>query len=1086
MPPLTGVVRIYGPEITLAGQVAAMEVNESGGVLGRPLHLVIEDDGSMPHSAVRAAEKLLDQHGCVALIGNLLSNSRIAVTYRVAEPRKIPLLNFSFYEGSILSRYFFHFAALPNQQIEKMIPYMKEKYGPCMYFAGNNYEWPRGSIGVAQQVLLHAKGKVVGEEYFSIGVAREQIDSLLQQVAQSGADVFVPYFAGADQVLLLTRFAEMGLKSRMAVVMGHYDEMMASQLPSDVRDGHYSSNTYFMTVATEKNREFLARLAAMPGITGLWPQGNGILTNFGEGTYLCVKAFAQAANKAGSLDPEALVDALETLSISGPQGVVSMDPETHHAKVNTFLSRCNAAGEFSIVESFGSIDPKIPERYSHLQINARAVREEDVRLQARIIEHMTEGVCLVRAEDGIIVFVNRGFEKMLACEKGEIMGKPISLIYAATDRTPRQIADEIMAHLFKKGVWEGDVLHVRKNGTPFWGHVSISTMTHAEHGEIWIGLHQDISARKLAEEQLRQYRDNLEETVRTRTEELDLACHAAEAAARAKENFLVTMSHEIRTPMNGVLGMADLILKTSLTERQRHYAETIHRSGHTLLRIINDILDFSKIQDGRFSPDILRFDLDVVIQDLCAMFLSRTRHSNLDFQCKMADGLPLHLLGDPHRLSQILYNLVGNAVKFTEKGSVTLAVDSMEERDVDVLLRFQIADTGIGISPEYQQHLFQTFSQEDSSITRRFGGTGLGLAITRKLVRLLDGNLWMESVPGQGSTFRFTVRFGKQQPGDQREFFTWSQKKPDASNLTRFEGHILLVEDNLVNQDVALETLKLLGCQVTVAGHGQHALTLIREAVLSFDAVFMDCEMPILDGFETTRRLRAWEKQTGSLHTPVIALTAHVLPESRQRCRDAGMDDYLQKPFSQADMETILQRWLPGPARAPLSPDPGHNPDQAALPSTPPKSSPLSPDPGYNPVPASFSPASPVQNPASEHVLSLVPVLDRIAVDRILELARKGGTGLLGRMVEHYLVRTPKLLEELADALENNNSDAVRIAAHTLKSSSLTMGAARLAELGRTMEAGHVDLVKVREYFRLSGPIYAEVKQALRDLCSLE
>ncbi|MDH5656944.1 MAG: substrate-binding protein, partial [Spirochaetia bacterium] len=341
MPPLTGLVGIYGTEIARAGQIACAEINEAGGVLGRTLQLIIEDDGSLPESSVEAATKLVDDHKCSAIIGNLLSNSRIAVAYRVAEPKKVPYLNFSFYEGSILSRYFFHFAALPNQQIDRMIPIMADKFGKSMFFAGNNYEWPRGSIDAAKKTLLRLGGRILGEEYTSIGVPIDQIDLLLDRVEEQKPDVFVPYFAGADQVNLLIRFTERGLKKNMAVVMGHYDEMMASKLSPEVREGFYSSNTYFMSLKTPGNLGYLKRLSSWPGVSGVWPKGNGILTNFGEGAYICVKAFAGAANTAGSIDPEALVDALNTIQISGPQGEVRMDPVSHHARVNTYLSCCN-------------------------------------------------------------------------------------------------------------------------------------------------------------------------------------------------------------------------------------------------------------------------------------------------------------------------------------------------------------------------------------------------------------------------------------------------------------------------------------------------------------------------------------------------------------------------------------------------------------------------------------------------------------------------------------------------------------------------------------------------------------------------
>jgi len=502
MPPLTGLVGMYGAEISHAGQIACDEVNESGGVLGRPLELVIEDDGSLPESAVAAAAKLVDQHRCVAIIGNLLSNSRIAVAYEVAEPRRMPYLNFSFYEGSILSHYFFHFAALPNQQIDRMIPYMHKQYGPRMFFAGNNYEWPRGSIDAAKRALEQSGGEVIGEAYYPLGVGNGDIEGLLDQLDKSDADVFVPYFAGADQIQLLTRFTERGLKSRMAVVMGHYDEVMSSRLPPEVREGFYSSNTYFMTLATPENSAYLERLSTQPGVNGVWPLGNGILTNFGEGAYLCVKAFAKAANQAGSLEPEALVNALETIDVSGPQGAVQMDPVTHHAKVNTYLSRCRADGSFAIIERFGVISPVLPERYRHLRISRQSL-QEDIYLQSRMIAQMTEAVLLVHARDGVIVYTNPGTERMFGYGPGELAGKFFSVLFARTDDSAGEITASIGATLSKKGVWQGQTENIARDGKRFWCAASASVFTHPKYGEVWMILNKDITERKRVEEQLR-------------------------------------------------------------------------------------------------------------------------------------------------------------------------------------------------------------------------------------------------------------------------------------------------------------------------------------------------------------------------------------------------------------------------------------------------------------------------------------------------------------------------------------------------------------------------------------------------------
>lgn len=362
MAPLTGIASIYGQEIIWAARIAVSEINAKGGVLGKPLELVVEDDGSLPESAVPAAKRLIHEHGCSAIIGNLLSNSRIAVATQVVEDCAIPYLNFSFYEGSILSRYFFNFAALPNQQINHMIPYLEKKYGPKMFFAGNNYEWPRGSVDAAKRTLQRLGGEIVGEEYFPIGTS--DFSELFRKLEKSSADVFIPYAAGSDQLALLTQFNEYGLKDKMAVAMGHFDEVLASHLLPEHRQGFYSCNTYFMAVDTAENREYLKRLGELSDVDGVYPNGNGVLTNFGEGVYICTKAFAEAVNRVKSVNTEKLLEGLERSVTKAPQGLVRMDPLTHHAEVNCYLARCQSDGSFSIEKAFGRIEPVIPVRHS--------------------------------------------------------------------------------------------------------------------------------------------------------------------------------------------------------------------------------------------------------------------------------------------------------------------------------------------------------------------------------------------------------------------------------------------------------------------------------------------------------------------------------------------------------------------------------------------------------------------------------------------------------------------------------------------------------------------------------------------------
>lgn len=521
MPPLSGLVEIYGREISNAARIAVDEINERGGVLGRPLELIIEDDGSLPDTAVPAALRLVDEHHCIAIIGNLLSNSRIAVATQVAEPKRIPYLNFSFYEGSIAGRYFFHFAALPNQQIDKMIPFMAQHYGQKMFFAGNNYEWPRGSIDAAKRSLIALGGDIVGEEYLPIGASRQEIDTLLEQVARSGADVFVPYFAGSDQMTLLTRFTEMGLKKRMEVVMGHYDEMMVSRLPAAVREGFYSSNTYFMSVKTDANRDYLQRLAKLPGISAIWPNGNGILTNFGEGAYLCVHAFAKAVALAGTTETEAVVDALENVWANSPQGEVAMDAKTHHASVHTYLARCNADGTFNIVEHFGRIAPKIPERYREqiegaklheslltAQMVARIAAETDDTLRklraAQQILTITDTAIIATNEQGIILEVNPSACESFGYTMQEFVGMSVHQLlpphlrqrhaaqyqsFVDGEETERRMASR------------SNVTGYRKDGSHFPLEASIAKYHNGDAWMMVISMH-DVTERKRLEEDM--------------------------------------------------------------------------------------------------------------------------------------------------------------------------------------------------------------------------------------------------------------------------------------------------------------------------------------------------------------------------------------------------------------------------------------------------------------------------------------------------------------------------------------------------------------------------------------------------------
>jgi PAS domain S-box-containing protein len=528
----------------------------------------------------------------------------------------------------------------------------------------------------------------------------------------------------------------------------------------------------------------------------------------------------------------------------------------------------------------------LPEQYIGIRtdITVRKTMEATLAEQLRFVEVLLEATptaIYLKDRQGRYVRFNKAFEKLFGVTRGQWIGKTVFDLMP--DEAEALTAKDQELFCGRDIQTYEAAFTNRVTGETREGLYWKAPLTDAR-GEVsgLVGTILDITDKNRIEQELRD------------------AKRSAEAASQAKSDFLANMSHEIRTPMNGVIGMTDLALDLVHNPTQREYLRIVKSSAQSLMVILNDVLDFSKIEAGKLTIEAVPFALSQTIEETLKTLRSRASQKGLVLDSSLQPGLPSDVVGDPVRLGQVLTNLCDNAIKFTGHGGVYVSVGAALAVGGAHMLQFDVRDTGIGIPPEKQQGVFAAFSQADTSTTRRFGGTGLGLTICARLVELMGGRIWVDSVEGQGSTFHFTLQVQAAQ-GVARTSPTDASDAPEPARTLQ----VLLVEDHPINQMLATTLLKKWGHSVVLAKNGQEAVNLF--GTQDWDIVLMDMQMPVMGGLEATRLIRAAERL--GRHTPILAMTANAMEADRQACMAAGMDDHLAKPFNAQSLQALLVRY---------------------------------------------------------------------------------------------------------------------------------------------------------------------------------